>query len=129
MPPMLEPRKGKCWTNDGKGATACNSLDCSTLRWLVVEVRRQWAWVWKRRTEEMPETTEEARRRGRVEVEKGRRKRRRRRWRWSKCRGGSSRGVRRRRRGAVRMLEASLEMCKARQGSRREEEEKCDCHN
>ena len=68
----------------------------------------------------MPERVEEASRRGRGEEERGRNRRRR--WSWSRWRRGRRRGVRRRRRGAVRMLVTSLEMCKAMQGRRRVDE-------
>ena len=64
---------------------------------------------------------EEASRRGRGEEERGRSRRRR--WSCSRWRRGRRRGVRRRRRGAVRMLVASLEMCKAMQGRRSRVEE------
>ena len=68
----------------------------------------------------MPERVEEASRRGRGEEERGRNRRRR--WSWSRWRRGRRRGVRRRRRGAVRMIVTSLEMCRAMQGRRRVDE-------
>ena len=68
----------------------------------------------------MPERMEEAIRRGRgEEEEKGRSRSSR--WSCSRWRRGRRRGVRWRRRGAVRMLVTSLLMCKARQGKRRVE--------
>ena len=72
----------------------------------------------------MPERMEEAIRRGRGDEEVEERGRsRRRRWSCSRWRRGRRRGVRWGRRGAVRMLVASLLRCKARQGRRRVEME------